>query len=191
MLFWKGRRRYFRLFIPLVGPCLSHRSTCADIFSTDILLRLLTIHQTAVHCSRLSESSLVQLLVTLSLFLTHQSFGSDPRISEHVLDVLALLTESLSDETRSQCIRVLRDRYRTRDPRLLFLFGYSENSEGEWLQLITNLLPVVGAKTDGSTGSTQQFPVRKWEMMQDTTPLVTENDTSLSLTLFGARKTVL
>lgn len=178
------------MFTPVVRSCLSNQSTSADFSSIDILLRLLTVHQAAVHCARLSESSLVKLLVTLSLFLTHQSFSSYPRISEHVLDVLALLTESLSDETRSQCVRVLRDHHRLRDPRLLFLFGYSENSEGEWLQLITNPLLVIGAKTARATESIQQFPVRKWEMMQDTTPLVTENDTSLSLTLFGARKTV-
>lgn len=182
-IFW-----IFQIFSKAVSQV---ESACADIFSIDTLLRLLIVHQAAVHCARLSEGSLIQLLVTLSLLLTHQSCDTCPKISERVLDVLALFTESLSDEIRFQCVRVLRDQHRTRDPRLLFLFGYSENTEGEWLQLITNPLSAVGAKPDGATESMQPFPVRKWEMMQDTTPLVTENDTSLSLTLFGARTTVL
>lgn len=132
--------------------------------------------------------------MTLSLLLTHDSLSPLRNLSEHVLDVLAILTDSLSDDTRSQCVRLLRDQYRTRDPRLLFLFGYSENTEGEWLQLMTSSMSASTAKTEGLVGaseSTQPFPLRKWEMMQDTTPLVTENDSSLSLTLFGARKTVL
>ncbi|KAL8810597.1 MAG: hypothetical protein Q9200_002443 [Gallowayella weberi] len=39
--------------------------------------------------------------------------------------------------------------------------------------------------------ATQHFPVRRWETMQDATPLMTENDTSISLSLFGAKKAVL
>ena len=59
---------------------------------------------------------------------------------------------------------------------------------------MTSSLSAFTAKSEGLVGaneSTQPFPLRKWEMMQDTTPLVMENDTSLSLALFGARKTVL
>ena len=35
------------------------------------------------------------------------------------------------------------------------------------------------------------FPLRRWEMVQDATPIIGENDTCLSLSLFGARKSVL
>ncbi|KAF2163113.1 hypothetical protein M409DRAFT_68735 [Zasmidium cellare ATCC 36951] len=40
------------------------------------------------------------------------------------------------------------------------------------------------------TGETKTvpFPLRRWEIMSDATPAVGDNDTSLSLTLFGARK---
>ncbi|KAL8699342.1 MAG: hypothetical protein Q9201_006054 [Fulgogasparrea decipioides] len=37
----------------------------------------------------------------------------------------------------------------------------------------------------------QTFPIRRWEAMPDATPHMTENDTSISLTLFAARKKVL
>ncbi len=32
------------------------------------------------------------------------------------------------------------------------------------------------------------FPLRRWEIMPDPTPVMGENDTSLSLGLFGARR---
>jgi mediator of RNA polymerase II transcription subunit 12 len=32
------------------------------------------------------------------------------------------------------------------------------------------------------------YPLRRWEMLGEPTPNIGENDTSLSLTLFGARK---
>ncbi|KXT10555.1 hypothetical protein AC579_8331 [Pseudocercospora musae] len=35
---------------------------------------------------------------------------------------------------------------------------------------------------------TVPFPLRRWEIMSDATPMVGDNDTSLSLSLFGARK---
>lgn len=182
------------MLTPIVRIYPPSWSVRADICSIEVLLRLLTIHQGAVHCAKLSENNTVQLLVTLSLLLAHDSLRPLRNLSEHVLDVLAILTDSLSDDTRSQCVRLLRDQYRNRDPRLLFLFGYSENAEGEWLKLMTSSLSAFTAKIEGLVGaneSTQPFPLRKWEMMQDTTPLVMENDTSLSLALFGARKTVL
>lgn len=37
-------------------------------------------------------------------------------------------------------------------------------------------------------GKLMDFPVKSWELLQDPTPIMGENDTSLSLTLFGARK---
>ena len=132
----------------------------------------------------------------LSLLLTHYSLDCYPSFCELILDVLAILTDTLTEEVRSQCVRVLRDQHRLQDPRLLFLFGYSESVNDEWLQLMTGASLSGSAATSdepsaGTTDSTQQFLLRKWELMQDTTPLITENDTSLSLTLFGARKTLL
>ncbi|KAL9029999.1 MAG: hypothetical protein Q9196_001829 [Gyalolechia fulgens] len=53
-----------------------------------------------------------------------------------------------------------------------------------WLQMVTKKAP-------GGKAAQRPFPVRKWETMPDATPLMTENDTSVSLTLFGARKAVL
>jgi len=154
----------------------------------ELLLRLLIIHQTTIQNSKFSQNTLLQLLLSLSLLLNNLSLSSHP-LQHQVLDVLTLLSDSLSDDTRTRCIHTLRDQYRTKDPRLRFVFGYEETVENEWLQLVSKSSSA--AEGLATTTTTQPYALRRWEMMQDATPLATENDTSLSLSLFGARKSVL
>ena len=144
--------------------------------------------------SKHPENSLVSLLVALSLLLIHPSLASRPQLAEHAFDVLILVVDSIPDEARSQCVRILRDQHRSRDPRLLFIFGFSEKIDSEWLQMsTTSYLPSAtkGEETKATATTTSPFTLRKWEMMPDATPLLTENDTSLSLTLFATKKAVL
>ena len=166
-----------------------------------IILRLLLFHQPTLQEPKISQIILERLLLALSLLLIHPIVSSHPSLPSYVFDTLALLTDFHSEETRSRCIHVLREQHRIKDPRLLFLFGYSESAKQEWLQLLC--MPISSASDCKAIGATpgsaikttstilQPFPLRRWEMMQDATPLVTENDTSLNLTLFGARKAVL
>ena len=160
----------------------------------DVILRLLTIHQTTIQHPKFSQNTLHQIVMSLALLLIHPLLTSHPDLSNRLSDVLSLLSDSLSDDNRSRCIRALRDHHQTRDPRLRFIFGYAETVEKEWLQLVTKSTSVAETKTEGATAATTStipYPLRRWEMMQDATPVATENDTSLSLTLFGARKSVL
>jgi len=169
--------------------------------SIDILLRLLLIHQSTLQHPKFSQSTLTRLLVTLSLLLINPILSTHPTLPSYIYDTLASLTDLQTEETRLRCIRILRDQQRTKEPCLVFLFGYSESIENEWLQLVTNPTstaselkptgPATGSVVTAKTTTMQLFPLRRWEMMQDATPLVTENDTSLSLTLFGARKAIL
>ena len=166
--------------------------------SLDVLLRLLLIHQPTLQHPKFPQSILARLLTSLSMLLINPAVSSHPILPSYIFDTLAILTDLQTEETRSRCIRTLRDQQRTKDPRLLFLFGYTESIENEWLQLVPNPnstasdARATGPAIAGSaTPATQAFPLRRWEMMQDATPLITENDTSLSLTLFGARKAVL
>lgn len=178
------------------GQALEH-----SYLSIDILLRLLLIHQATLQHPKFSQSTLTRLLVTLSLLLINPILSTHPTLSSHIYDTLASLTDLQTEETRLRCIRILRDQQRTKEPCLVFLFGYSESIENEWLQLVTNpastasevkpLGSATGSVVTAKTTTMQPFPLRRWELMQDATPLVTENDTSLSLTLFGARKAVL
>ena len=160
----------------------------------DVLLRLLTIHQTTIQHPRFSQQNLYQLLMSLAVLSIHSFLSPHSTLPNELFDVLSLLSDCLSDDTRSRCIRTLRDHHQTRDPRLRFVFGYTETVEREWLQLVTKSASIAETMADGTATATttmQPYPLRRWEMMQDATPVATENDTSLSLTLFGARKSVL
>ena len=157
--------------------------------SVDILLSLLIIHQSTIQHPRFSQSTLFQVLISLSRLLIHPFLASHPTLPSYVFDTLALLSDSLSDDTRNRCIRTLRDHHHSKDPRLRFIFGYPETVDSEWLQLVTKPSAIAEAKSESLT--VQPYCLRRWEMMQDATPVSTENDTSLSLTLFGARKSVL
>lgn len=173
-----------------------NRPETASLFqSIDVILRLLTIHQSTIEHPKFSQNTLHQIIMSLALLLIHPLLTSHPDLSNRLSDVLSILSDSLSDDNRSRCIRALRDHYQTRDPRLRFIFGYAETVEKEWLQLVTKSPSPTDAKAEGAataaTTSTIPYPLRRWEMMQDATPVATENDTSLSLTLFGARKSVL
>jgi len=48
--------------------------------------------------------------------------------------------------------------------------------------------PYIGVNRAPVEMKTTPFPLRRWEIMPDPTPVMGENDTSLSLGLFGARK---
>ena len=157
--------------------------------SIEVLIFLLIIHQSAIQHPKFPQSTLFQILVSLSRLLIHPFLAFHPTLPSHIFDTLALLSDSLSDETRMRCIRTLRDHYHSQDPRVRFIFGYPEMVIGEWLQLITRSSTIAETKSDGVT--MQPYSLRRWEMMQDAMPVSTENDTSLSLTLFGARKSVL
>ena len=154
-----------------------------------VLLSLLVIHQSTIQHPRFSQSAFCQILVSLSRLLIHPCLASHPTLPSYVFDVLAFLSDSLSEDVRTRCIRTLRDHHHSQDPRLRFIFGYPETVNSEWLQLILRSSTIAEAKAEGVT--MQPYSLRRWEMMQDATPLSTENDTSLSLTLFGARKSVL
>ena len=157
--------------------------------SIEVLIFLLIIHQSAIQHPKFPQSTLFQILVSLSRLLIHPFLAFHPTLPSYVFDTLALLSDSLSDDTRMRCIRTLRDHYHSQDPRVQFIFGYPEIVNGEWLQLITRSSTTPETKPDGVT--VQPYSLRRWEMMQDAMPVSTENDTSLSLTLFGARKSVL
>lgn len=157
--------------------------------SIDVLVSLLIIHQSAIQHPRFSQSALFRILVSISRLLIHPLLAFHPTLPSCLFDTLALFSDSLTEDTRTRCIRTLRDHYHSQDPRLRFVFAYPETFNSEWLQLVTRSSTFLEAKSEGVT--MQPYPLRRWEMMQDAMPVSTENDTSLSLTLFGARKSVL
>ncbi|KAL6713558.1 RNA polymerase II mediator complex subunit [Lecanora helva] len=174
-----------------------HRQIESDYLSQriDVLLCLLVLHQSTIQNSRCSASVQLNLFVALSLLLVDPRLNTHPSLCIYNFDVLCLLTDSISDDMRLRCLHVLRDNYHMRDSRLDFFFGDSESGDSEWLQLVTKSSPAGEIRLGGSSAAAnttlRPYPLRRWEMMQDATPMAAENDTSLSLTLFGSRKSIL
>ncbi|RYO77199.1 hypothetical protein DL766_010101 [Monosporascus sp. MC13-8B] len=127
------------------------------------------------------------------------------RLGERAFDIALVLADGLPEDARQQCARAVRDA--TSDPRLRYLFSFDHHSgPAEGLMLAQRERPpqtaqerrafaanmaMMGLGT-GVMGMVPErlspFQFRRWEILSEPTPNVGENDTSLSLTLFDARK---
>ena len=213
-----------RLHTLLKSPALiADREGATDepdhsIKAVDTLLRLLTIHQaTILNPAKFPHSTLSRISLCLaSLYINLASSPEQHRsVSTHILDVLSILSDTFTSQTRSRCIDALSTSSSSSSggggalhqyPRLAFIFNDANaflSSDVEWLQLVTPAAAAAtsaashtaGASKNTTTTSTelqpQPYSLRKWELVQDATPVMTENDTGVSLTLFGARRSVL
>ncbi|RYP64931.1 hypothetical protein DL769_006487 [Monosporascus sp. CRB-8-3] len=127
------------------------------------------------------------------------------RLGERAFDIALVLADSLPEDARQQCARAVRDA--TSDPRLRYLFSFDYHSgPAEGLMLAQRERPPQTAQERralaanmammglgaGAVGMVPErlspFQFRRWEILSEPTPNVGENDTSLSLALFDARK---
>lgn len=137
-----------------------------------LILDFITLHINMFDNSKGSSELRSRMLLSLTtLLLELQTYSNSP-ILLRIFDVALLLVDDLPEDARLNCIRSLKDK--TSDPRIEYLFGYSAPPT-DWLQLNQN-------------GKLVPYPLRRWEILSEPTPVVGENDTSLSLTLFKARK---
>ena len=155
-----------------------------------ILLRLLVIHQGVLVHAKFPQQTLCRLLLSLALILVNPNIVRHYPSSDFLLDITALVSDALSSESRLYCVTVLCEQHNIRDFRLEYLLGPADREQNE------ALLHVVGTgftshSFAADTLNRLRFSLRRWEMVQDATPIIGENDTSLSLTLFGARKALL
>ena len=139
----------------------------------NFLLRLTSIHHNAFSSARSGPKDQARLLIAATSLALNHIFTSFPAIVSNALDVCAALVDDLAEDARLQCVRFLREK--TRDPRVCFLFGFG---------LDRDTLLKVESKGKGVV----PFPIRSWEMLEDATPKVGVNDTSLPLGMFQARK---
>lgn len=171
-----------------------HLQTESDVLfrRIDVLLRLLIIHQSTIQHAKCPQKIICSLLIALGLLLVNPLLALHPTLSHQIFDILCLFSDSASDDTRSRCIHRFRNEHGIRDSRLQFIFGDTDVIEGEWLQLVTKPSSAITSRPGAASSITSRpYPLRRWEMMQDATPVAAENDTSLSLTLFGSKKSVL
>ena len=170
------------------------RLRSSQMFRIDTLLQLVVIHQNILQDATVAPALPLRLLVNLGLLLVNPVLTSHPPLSIYILDTMALLSDGLSYEARSLAIRALLDQHQIRDRRIEFVLGYSTLMEGDLLSISASASTCPGNsnQTHGPEFEEKNFPypVRRWEMVQDAMPNAGENDTCLSLSLFGAKKAV-
>ncbi|KAI1392389.1 uncharacterized protein F4822DRAFT_127718 [Hypoxylon trugodes] len=116
-------------------------------------------------------------------------------LGRKAFDIALALVDGLPEEARLQCVRAVKDA--TADPRIRYLFSFAPNPAEDFM-LAHRDKPLLGpnerrAMAMGMGASMiperlTPFVIRRWEILNEPTPNVGENDTSLSLTLFDARK---
>ncbi|TVY92571.1 Mediator of RNA polymerase II transcription subunit, partial [Lachnellula willkommii] len=163
-----------------------------------LLLSFIIMHTSEFEATRSGHESRAKAILALSaIMLELQALDTSTEavngLIEHIFDLALYLVDSLPDDMRQQCIRSLRDTVSS--PQLHYIFSFAANPS-EWLVLSQKeSIPVSsGGPGDGTDKRSHEkekltpFPLRKWELLGDSTPHFGENDTSLSLTLFGARR---
>jgi mediator of RNA polymerase II transcription subunit 12 len=139
-----------------------------------LMLDFIILHVGDFETIKLGSEARSRILLMLSALLLDFQCSSDKTkaLLSRVFDVALLLVDDLPEDSRIQCIRILKER--TSDPALRYIFGYRTPAT-HWLQL-------------QQKGKLTPYPLRRWEILSEPTPNVGENDTSLSLTLFKARR---
>jgi mediator of RNA polymerase II transcription subunit 12 len=144
-------------------------------------------------------------------YTTHPS---TPSIQNRLFDLACLLADSLSDEVRSQCIRLVPCSALT--TQLKYILSHPRSPPTENIMLCVRDKPPPppttaraaqgfpaaallgtplslwgGGLVAGGSASGEKltpFVVRRWEMLNEPTPNVGENDTAVALGMFEARK---
>lgn len=160
-----------------------------------LLLSFTTIHTSAFEETKAghedrSKALLALAAIMLELQALDNSTGIINTTTQDTFDIALHLVDALPDDMRQQCIRSLRDTISNR--QVSYLFSIPTDPSG-WLVLsqkerIGGSGGAEGRGIDIEKEKLAPFPLRRWEMLGEPTPNVGENDTSLSLTLFDARR---
>ncbi|KAK6371575.1 RNA polymerase II mediator complex subunit [Exophiala oligosperma] len=139
------------------------------------------------------QSEQVQLLVRLALIFTHPTLAAGTahvnnkqeeervkNVHDFILDVIATIVDHVGDEVKMMCAKLLKDKMH--DVRLRYLFGsvnitgsIQSRDLGQGLQMVKEGRGIIG-----------EWRPRVWEILDNGSGK--ENETSLGLGLFGARR---
>ena len=175
------------------------------------ILRLLVIHQSTIQNPRFDQEELAKICLSIAHLSDRIADASLPSLSNDVLDLLSLFCGSLTELSRSKCLRALEEGRRRPSPSISRTFGMYDPFDCKWLQISRSATTLAAGSASGVAGkgageekpstnsmaiggksiNLEPYHLRRWEMVQDATPSVAENDACISLTLFGARKSVL
>lgn len=120
-------------------------------------------------------------------------------LPQQVFDLALVLVDNLPEDARAHCARLILSPDSpnfTPDQRLRYLFSYTPSSSDNLMLSPRNKLSLQGGSTRtamlGAPAPGQEklvpFGYKRWEVLNEPTPNVGENDTSLSMTLFEAIK---
>lgn len=163
-----------------------------------LLLSFITLNTSAFEATKSGHETRAKALLGLAAILLklqawdtsiETPVGALAKLTEQTFDLALQLVDPLPDDLRQQCIRALRDT--TTNSRISYLFSVAANPS-EWLVLSQKEKVGVAAGPEGRGQIEKEkltpYPLRRWEMLGEPTPNIGENDTSLSLALFGARR---
>ena len=176
-----------------IDPCLQLSNLHA--YRLTIILRLLSTYQRSLRNGNLEPLILTRLSVALGLILSDPMIQSHNSLCTRTLDMLALVSLSLSPQSRSQCLHLIQNHQNGFDPRISFILGPCEGESETSFHLSGEKGRPTDTTRHADASSTEKeermhpFCLRRWDLVQDATPSTNENDASLSLSLFGARKT--
>jgi mediator of RNA polymerase II transcription subunit 12, fungi type len=140
-----------------------------------VLIRLTVIHREMFSQAKPGSWDQARLLVALCALLQNERIQVHDGLYTYIADVASYFVDDLSEEQRSSIRRFLTDKpAKPLSPFIRYLFGFHLGPT-DWLWATQR-------------GKVVPFPVKRWEILNEPTPNVGENDTSLSLTLFHARK---
>ncbi|OTA98432.1 hypothetical protein M426DRAFT_17404 [Hypoxylon sp. CI-4A] len=134
------------------------------------------------------------LIVLAGLIQELDNYPSS-NLGQQAFDIALALVDGLQEEARLQCVRAIKDA--TADPRLRYLFSFAANPAENFMLSHRDKPPMgiqerralaMGMGVSMIPERLTPFTIRRWEILNEPTPNVGENDTSLSLTLFDARK---
>ncbi|MCJ1332996.1 hypothetical protein MMC10_009690 [Thelotrema lepadinum] len=161
-----------------------------------ILLRLLSIYQGLLIHPKLPQTCLSNLTIALCSICMNAFIQTHDDLLERTFDALALVSNSLTIQARIKCLHTIRTEKKILEKRINFLLGPVEQEDEEVLHLMTSDSHSIDSpdyrETDSQGQSSQSLPfcLRRWELVQDAIPSTSENDASLSLSLFNGRKRI-
>ena len=159
-----------------------------------LLLWFATIHTSAFGDNKAGQEHRSRALLALAAILLELHALDDSTeninaIMDETFDLALYLMDALPDDMRQQCIISFRE---ISNRRISYLFSIARDPS-EWLVLSQKERITVAGAPDRRGAAMEReklapYPLRRWEMLGEPTPNIGENDTSLSLTLFGAGK---
>ncbi|KAK6353406.1 RNA polymerase II mediator complex subunit [Orbilia brochopaga] len=149
-----------------------------------LFLRIVALHRTEFRVPKTSLVEQGRMVVGLCALLENKHVQKDEFMFEMALDIACALVDEMSEESRQQLRRFLRRKYHV--PQICYLLG---GVEAWTMNGVTTAVSGTSEWMRGlSRGRLVDFPVKPWEQVSDPTPMAGDNDTSLSMGLFHARK---